>query len=293
MRILLFGKNGQLGREFQRSLPPLGEVQAFDIADLDLSDRKALVERIGDIHPHVIVNAAAYTAVDRAESEPDLAARVNAQAPQAMAEMAARLSAVFIHFSTDYVFDGEKGSAYIESDAPAPINVYGRTKWEGEQAVLRAGGAGLVFRTSWVYSLQGEGFLAKALAWSRSREVLRVVDDQIGSPTWARALAAAVTRLLADWGPEPYPAALPLRGLYHLAGKGAVSRYAWARAILDGDPQRGEQRCRSLEPARSDEFPTPARRPAYSALDCSRFERTFGFGLPDWRESLGEALAGP
>ncbi len=286
MRILIFGADGQLGWELRRLALPLGEVTALDVGELDLCDRAALAERIQAVHPGVILNAAAYTAVDRAEAEPELARQVNALAPAVMADSARRLKAVLVHFSTDFVFDGRKGAPYREDDTPNPLSVYGQTKLEGEQAVLAAGGAALVLRTSWLYSLRGAGFVSRMLALSRQQESLRAVTDQVGSPTWARLLAQVTVLALAGAAPDPYASLLEKSGIYHAAGGGCASRYEWAQAILAADPHRAEQVCRHLEPALSTEFPAPAARPAFSALDCSRFETTFNLRLPPWQETL-------
>jgi dTDP-4-dehydrorhamnose reductase len=290
MRILLFGKNGQLGSELCRSLLSLGPILAVDKDDLDLADSDSLKKFIIDSAPDVIINASAYTAVDRAESEPGLAYAINAIAPGMMARAAGDLDAVFIHFSTDYVFDGMKGSPYTEDDEPNPLNVYGRSKLEGEQLVMKAGGTALVFRTSWVYSLTGDSFLTKTLAWARQHETLRIVEDQVGSPTWARFLAGVTSALLARADHAPFRYFASRKGIYHLAGKGAVSRFEFTRQVLALDPRRTEQRCKEILPARTDEFPTPARRPLFSALDCSRFENTFGLFIADWKETLALAL---
>lgn len=286
MRVLIFGKRGQLGRELWRLTLPLGEVTALDVEDLDLCDPEALRQRITALKPQVILNAAAYTAVDRAEQEPDLAMQVNATAPGVMAETARQLKAALVHYSTDFVFDGRKGSPYVEQDAPNPLSVYGRSKLAGEQAVLRAEGAALIFRTSWVYSLPGDNFVTKVLAWSRQQETLRAVSDQVGSPTWAPLLAQMTVLVLASAASDPYGAFLERGGVYHLAGAGSASRFEWAQAILAADPRRGEQVCTRLEPALSADFPTPALRPAFSALDCTKFEQTFNMKLPPWEESL-------
>ncbi|MBE0669170.1 MAG: dTDP-4-dehydrorhamnose reductase, partial [Anaerolineales bacterium] len=202
MKILLFGKTGQLGWELNRTLAPLGEVYALGPDELDLVDLKALTQRIRDIKPQLIINASAYTAVDRAEQEPELAMLLNAHAPQVMAEAAHELHAPFIHYSTDYVFDGTKTSAYTEEDPANPLNVYGQSKWKGEQAIAQVGGAYVILRTSWVYSLRGDGFVPKVLAWARAQETLKIVTDQIGSPTWARMLAEATAATVARSIPD-------------------------------------------------------------------------------------------
>lgn len=291
MRILLFGKNGQLGSELRRSLLPLGPILAVDKDDLDLADSGTLEKFIIDSTPDVVINASAYTAVDRAESEQEQAFGINAIAPAVMAQTAGRIGAAFVHFSTDYVFDGMKGSPYREEDQPNPLNVYGKSKLEGERLVTQAGGTALVLRTSWVYSLAGDSFLTKTLGWARQHETLRIVEDQVGSPTWARLLAETTSALLARADHAPFEYLASRKGIYHLAGKGAVSRLDFTRQALALDLGRAEQRCKEVLPARTDEFPTPARRPLFSALDCSRFEDVFGLHIPGWQESLALALA--
>jgi dTDP-4-dehydrorhamnose reductase len=289
-RILLFGNKGQLGWELQRSLARLGEVVALGSRELDLAQADAVREAVRRQRPRLIVNAAAYTAVDRAESEPERALAVNGTAPAVMAEQAAALGAAIVHFSTDYVFDGAKGLPYSEGDAPHPLNAYGRSKLAGERAVEEVGGGYLVLRTSWVYSLRRESFVTKVLEWARSRRVLRIVDDQIGSPTWCRRLAEQTTAALANGMADPRAFLERRAGVYHLAGKGAVSRFDWAREILRVDPYPEEQLVEELLPARSEEFPAPAQRPRYSALDCTRAEGVLGVPLVDWREDLSLAI---
>lgn len=267
-QIMLIGKNGQLGWELQRTLATLGEVKSYDYPEIDLSKPENLRNVIRNAAPQIIVNAAAYTNVDKAESEPDLAQRVNAVAPGVMAEEARRLNAAFIHYSTDYVFDGKKGSSYVETDAPDPLNTYGKTKLEGELAVKAAGEAYLIFRTSWVFSLRQGGFVTKVLQWARQQTTLRIVDDQIGSPTWSRMLAEATAQVIAQGRNEPVEYLREKAGLYHLAGAGTASRYEWARAILELDPHREEQVVKELLPAKTSEFLTPAVRPMNTGLDC-------------------------
>ncbi|HAE85751.1 MAG TPA: dTDP-4-dehydrorhamnose reductase [Anaerolineaceae bacterium] len=290
MRILLIGKNGQLGWELQRCLAPLGEVVTYDYPEIDLGKPASLPGLVREVNPQVIVNAAAYTNVDKAESEAELARQINSVAPGVLAEEAKRLNAAFIHYSTDYVFDGRKGAPYVESDAPHPLNVYGQTKLEGEQAVQAVGGAYLVLRTSWVYSMRQGGFVTKVLQWAREQETLRVVDDQVSSPTWARMLAEATALVLAQGRSEPVDYLREKAGLYHLAGSGACSRYEWAQAILELDPKKSEQKVRQLLPAKSRQFPTPAERPLVSVLDCGKFEQAFGLQLPAWRGALKLAI---
>ena len=275
----------------ERTLAPLGEIYALGPEELNLTELDALAQRIHEVHPQVIVNASAYTAVDRAEGQVDLAMRLNAQAPAVMAEAARALNAVLIHFSTDYVFDGEKDSAYTEDDPTNPLNVYGQSKLSGEQAIVEAGCVYVILRTSWVYSLRGDSFVSKTLAWARQQETLRIVSDQVGSPTWARMLAEITAALLAQSLPAPQEYFSTRSGVYHLGGSGSVSRLDLARAILRLDPRADEQKVRNLEAASTADFPTPARRPLRTSLDCSRFETTFGLRLPNWEDSLRLAMS--
>ncbi len=291
-KILIFGKTGQLGWELERTLAPLGEIYAFGSRELDLTDLSALAHKIHDLRPQIIINASAYTAVDRAEVQPDLAMLLNAHAPGVMAEAARTLNAVFIHYSTDYVFDGKKTSPYSEDDLTAPLNVYGQSKLKGEQAISQVGGAYILLRTSWVYSLRGDGFVSKILSWARSQETMKIVTDQVGSPTWARMLAETTMAMIARGFPDVMEYFSAKSGLYHLGGSGGVSRFDFTRAILEFDPHPEEQKVKKLEPALTIDFPTPACRPLFTPLDCSRFERTFGLQLPDWKDVLRLAIKG-
>ena len=291
MKILLFGRNGQLGSEFQKSLPKLGTVTCLDYEDVDLQDIQALQRVMHELKPNLIVNASAYTAVDRAETQQETAMTINALAPGAMAEWARKSGAVLIHYSTDYVFDGRKGSPYIESDPANPLNVYGKSKLAGEENIKQAGDAYLILRTSWFYSVGGTGFVNKVLEWARKNEKLKIVSDQISNPTWARELAKATFNLVSAHRGNLQDVMKERRGLYHLAGSGYASRYEWTKQILANDPDRTEQLVRSIEPVSSDAFPTPALRPLFSALDCSKFKDTFDLSLPNWRDSLRTAMA--
>jgi len=286
MKIVLIGKNGQLGWEFQQRLPALGEVIAFGRSELNVSDPGSVQTILTNLKPDLIINASAYTEVDRAEKETELAMRINSEAPGVMAETARKLGAVFVHYSTDYVFDGENEHPYKEDDPVNPLNVYGKSKLLGEQNIQQAEAASLIIRTSWVYSLRGNGFVNKVLAWSRRNKVLKIVNDQIGCPTWAGSLAGTTVNVLAAYGTGLLEAIQQTRGIYHLAGDGYASRYEWAQAILANDPNRTEQLVETLEPVSSAEFPTPAQRPLFSALDCSKFKQVFEQQLPPWRETL-------
>jgi dTDP-4-dehydrorhamnose reductase len=290
MNILLLGKYGQLGWELRRALAPAGHVTALDYPEIDLADESRAREMVRAHQPEVIVNATAYTAVDRAESEPELAMAINARAPGLLAEEALLLGVPLIHYSTDYVFDGNKGSPYLESDTPNPLGVYGLSKLEGERFIQEVGGDALILRTSWVYSLRRDSFVTKVLQWSRQQPVLRLVSDQVSNPTWARMLAEATAMLLVKGG-EHWREWLGERtGLYHLAGSGYASRLEWAQAILSLDPKKEEQVTKEILPALTADFPTPAQRPLFSALNCTLFMNTFGLHLPDWQLALQLAM---
>ena len=292
MKILLLGKNGQIGWELQRTLTPLGEVVALGSDEVDLAHVQQIRELLRREQPEVIVNAAAYTAVDGAEQEPELATAVNSTAPGVMAEEALKLGAALIHYSSDYVFDGKKGNLYVESDLPNPLSQYGRSKMVGEKAIEQAGGNYLILRTSWVYDLRRENFVTKVLKWARSHRDLRIADDQFGSPTWSRALAEITALVLAKGRDDVRGWLQERKGIYHLAGKGAASRFDWAVAILELDPGRGDRARKQVQPAKAKEFPTAARRPAYSALSCDRFEEVFGLQMPRWQDALALAMSG-
>ena len=286
--ILLIGKNGQLGWELQRTLATLGELSVVDFPEIDLENPKSVCNLIRQIRPQVVVNAAAYTAVDKAETEQERARKINALAPGILAEETRKLNAIFVHYSTDYVFDGNKGSPYVEEDVPNPLNFYGRSKLEGERLVHQAGGTFLILRTSWVYSLRQQGgFVNKVMQWARQQETLRVVSDQVANPTWARLLAEITAQVLARGVDYIHGRT----GLYHLAGSGFASRFEWARAILDVDPARAEQTVNSLLPAESVDFPTPATRPLFSALNCDSFHNKFDLRLPNWKDTLTLAMS--
>ena len=291
MKIVLFGKNGQLGWEFQRLLPILGEVISLDREELDLCDLKKVEQTLTNLRPDLVINASAYTDVDGAERDIDLAMKINGLAPGVMAETSRKLGAAFIHYSTDYVFDGRKNAAYAENDKTHPLNIYGKSKLAGEENIRQAGDAYLILRTSWVYSMRGNSFVNKVIRWSRQNKTLKVVNDQISGPTWARALAEVTGFLIAQNKEDFHKNIFERRGVYHLAGSGFTSRYEWARQILANDPESPEQITAAVEPASSADFPTPAARPLFSALDCSRFEEAFGLRLPDWSSTLQLAMA--
>jgi len=291
MNILLLGNTGQLGWELERTLAPLGEVWGLDYPEIDLTRLESVRRLVEARRPHLIVNATAYTAVDRAESEPEIALAINGRAPGILAQAAQTLRIPIIHYSTDYVFDGQKGSAYIETDLPNPLGVYGSSKLAGEKAVQQVDGAYLILRTSWVYSLRRPSFVTKVLEWSRRQPVLKMVTDQVANPTSARMLAGVTAQLLARSTPDSYGWLKERRGIYHLAGSGTASRLEWAEAILRNDPHPQQQVVERIEPALTSDFPSPAQRPLYSALNCNLFRGTFGLSLPDWRTALQLSMA--
>ena len=276
MRILLTGATGQVGWELRKTLAPLGEVKFFDRFGLDLADTPPLVATVRALQPEVIVNAAAYTAVDKAEAERDLAFAVNATAPRVLAEEAKRIGALLVHYSTDYVFDGEKGSPYVESDPTHPISAYGESKLAGEQAIAKSGCRHLILRTSWVYGPRGRNFYLTMLRLAKERPELKVVDDQVGAPTSSLEIARATAALLAKGA----------QGLYHMTAAGETTWCGFARAIL-----KGAGIATPVAPIRTEDYPTPAKRPRNSRLDCSRLRADFGVALAPWEEGLAEVNA--
>ena len=292
MRILIFGKNGQVGWELRRTLAPLGAIMALGREDVDLTSPAQLRAAIDAAAPDMIVNAAAYTAVDQAESDARTAWAVNAEAPGLMASQAARRGALFVHYSTDYVFDGSKREAYREDDPVRPLGVYGESKLAGERQVLESGARAFVLRTSWVYGLRGRNFFMTMLRLMRERDELSIVDDQFGAPTWSRDIAQA-TALLAARVSGPWRAGAPedVHGLYHFSAAGETTWYGFTREILRLANQHGRELDVDLKPITTAEYPTAAERPAYSVLSSERLGRVLGIHAPDWRESLANCVA--
>ncbi|MCS7091298.1 MAG: dTDP-4-dehydrorhamnose reductase [Verrucomicrobiota bacterium] len=286
-RILLLGCRGQVGWELQRALAPLGMVVARDYPEVDLAQVDQLVTLVRETNPDVIVNAAAYTAVDRAEQEPEKARLINAVAPARLAALARERRSWLVHYSTDYVYDGSKRTPYEESDPPCPLNVYGQTKLEGDLAITTSGCPFLIFRLCWVYGTRGHNFLLTIQRLARERETLRVVADQIGSPTWSRWIAETTAQALGQVLAQPDPGRWS--GIYHLRAAGQTSWHGFARRIVDLMPV-AERRCREVVPIRSEEYPSPARRPAWSVMSCEKLWRTFRLALPDWETGLLQAL---
>ncbi|KAE9638979.1 dTDP-4-dehydrorhamnose reductase [Pseudomonas sp. PB103] len=291
MKILLLGKNGQVGWELQRSLAPVGELIALDrhpVGSLsgDLSDLDALRATIRQVKPDVIVNAAAYTAVDKAESDIELADRVNGLATQVMAQEAATLGAWLIHYSTDYVFSGEGLTPWRETDAVSPVNHYGASKLAGEQAIVASGCKHLIFRTSWVYAARGNNFAKTMLRLAKDREILGVIADQIGAPTGAELIADVTAQAIGQVLLRP-----ELAGLYHLAAAGEVSWHGYASHVIDFAKANGEALAvTAINPIDTTAYPTPARRPLNSRLDTQKLRDNFSLHLPDWQSGVTRML---
>lgn len=301
MKILLTGISGQVGWELQRSLMTVGDVICVGRNELDLCRYETIPSIIREIKPDLIVNPAAYTAVDKAELEPDLAMSINSVAPGILAEEAKRLGAAIIHYSTDYVFDGDQSTPYKENDPTSPQSVYGKTKLAGEKAIQAVGVDHLIFRTSWVYGLRGKNFLLTMQRLAKEREEVRVVDDQIGSPTWSRMIAEVTAHIIAQISGQmviqgaSYLADFMTEkgGIYHLSSAGKTSWYGFAKAILTdkfADDQYGRYKLQRLVPISTPEYPTPAARPGYSLLDNQKLFDTFGLKLSDWQQVLRLAL---
>ncbi len=303
MKLLLTGATGQVGWQLVRTLAPLGEVVAPSRAELDLSDPDRAAHFVRELQPDVIVNAAAYTAVDKAESEAELVQTVNAVAPGRMAQELVRSGGLMIYYSTDYVFDGAKAGPYSEDDATGPLNEYGRSKLTGEQAIAASGCAHIILRTSWVYDTRGTNFLRRVLTTARERHELRMVDDQHGAPTWARAIAEATAAIVAILKTARVGGSgtFPKTGIYHLTAAGSATWAGFAEAILeiydellawpaDSGEFSGPLLAKRVVPIASSEFKAAARRPANSRLSNAKIERDFGVRLPDWKHLLRLAM---
>ena len=285
--ILLFGKVGQVGWELRRTLAPLARVTCIDYPDVDFTRSDSVRGAITAAAPDVIINAAAYTAVDKAESELALATQINADAPGIMAEEARKRGALLVHYSTDYVFDGTKTTPYVETDVPNPLGAYARTKHAGDEAIRAAGCDHLIFRLCWVYGARGANFMLTMQRLAREREKLRVVADQVGCPTWSRMIAETTAQsLLQVRQPDD---ARRLSGTYHLCSSGQTSWHGFAKAIIDLMPPE-TRKCREVEAITTADYPTPTKRPAYSVMSAAKLERAFGLRLPDWHDSLRQVV---
>lgn len=294
--ILLTGGSGQLGRELLRALAPLGTVVSPARAEMDLADEASVREKIREIRPRWIVNPAAYTAVDKAESEPDLAYAINAKAVRVIGEEASALAARVIHYSTDYVFHGTGDTPYVETDATEPLSVYGASKLSGEKLLAETGAAYCIFRTSWVYGSYGKNFLLTILKAAREQERLRVVDDQHGAPTWSRDLAKMTAHVIERVEALTVGGALDettsgWAGIYHAAAAGETTWYGFAAEAARLERERHPaMKLAELDAITTAEYPTPAKRPANSRLSCEKLALTFGWKMMDWRESLREVM---
>jgi len=280
-KILIFGRVGQVGWELRHKLACLGQVSSVDFPEIDFSKPGTIRDAIRAAEPNVIVNAAAYTAVDKAEATPEPAWALNATGPAVIAEEAKRLGAVMVHYSTDYVYDGSKQGPWVETDAPGPLNVYGKTKLAGDEAIAAAGGDYLILRTSWVYGARGANFLLTMLRLAKERPELRIVDDQAGSPTTSECIAQATADILAQVLSPRGEGMAGRSGVYHLTNSGATTWFGFAKAFLSRLPA-----CPKLAPITTSEYPVPAKRPVNSVLSCERLAETFGVRMPSWEHAL-------
>ena len=301
LRLLITGANGQVGWHLQRTLAPLGEILAIDVEQVDLTDLDAVTRAVREFAPDIVANAAAYTAVDKAESEPELARAINVAAPARIAEECARSGALMIHYSTDYVYDGSKSGPYEENDATGPLSVYGQTKLEGDQAIVASGCAHIILRTTWVYDIRGKNFLRTVLRLAREKEELRMVGDQYGAPTWARGLAESTAIILARSLERRSVTGAWHSGLFHLTAAGQTSWAGFAQAILedydtllDWPAETGEfggpLKAKRVVAITTEQYQTPARRPRNSVLSNAKVQAAFGIALPDWRSLLRLAM---
>jgi len=294
LKILLIGEKGQLAWELIRTLMPVGEVVSVDYPQFDISDKTQITDTVKAVAPDIVINASAYTNVDLAETEKEKAMAINADGPGWLAAACASKRIPLVHYSTDFVFDGTKKTPYVETDQPNPLNVYGLSKLKGEQAIQNETDAALIFRLAWLYSMRGNSFVTKFLEWAKSYETIRVVDDQIGNPTWARfvaevtasVLSQAITaeKLLYDWFAER-------NWIYHLTSGGEASRYDWACEIYKNTPNKENLLVKEIKPAKTADFPAAAQRPAYSSLNCKKMESIFKMHVPIWKDQLANCLS--
>ncbi len=289
--ILITGANGQVGWELQRTLASFGRIIAIDREQLDLCQPDAIRQFVRECQPDIIINPAAYTAVDKAESEPDLAMAVNGVAPGIFAEEAKKLGALLVHYSTDYVFDGSKPTPYSETDAPNPQSVYGKTKLAGDEAINASGCKHLILRTSWVYGVHGANFVQTVLRLARERSELRIVADQFGAPTWAHLLANSTALILQRWQHQNFDSSLS--GVYHLTAGGRTNWHQYAEEIVRLARQYDEalnQKPLTIQPIATHEYPLPAKRPANSVLSTDKIKQAFNLRLPEWQDDLAECV---
>jgi dTDP-4-dehydrorhamnose reductase len=290
-KILILGQQGQVAWELQVALATLGKVTVWGSQELDLAHPDRIQERVRALEPNIIVNAAAYTAVDKAEQEPELCHAINAIAPGVLAELARASRALLVHYSTEYVFDGTKTSPYLETDSPNPLGVYGASKLAGERAMIQADCAHLILRTTWVYGNRGKNFLLTILRLAAERPELKIVADQVGAPTWSKSIAIATSQIVAHCGDRDLST---VRGIYNLSAAGKTSWHGFASEIVDRYrtqfPDRQLQ-VRDIIPIPASDYPTPAQRPAYSVLDNSKVLADFGVQLPAWDLSLEQLFA--
>ena len=289
-RILILGSRGQVGRELQRTFAGAGELICGDRKTVDLANGDKVRQFVRSVEPDLILNAAAYTAVDRAESEPELAAAMNTECPRILAEEASRLGCLLVHYSTDYVFDGSKAGPWVETDTPNPLNVYGVTKLAGEDAMRQIGGKYLIFRTSWVYGPHGKNFLLTMLRLGRERDLLTIVDDQIGAPTTSAEIADATRKVVQGVLAGQYGEASGWAGVYHMTCAGSTTWYGFAKEIFNHAEGESGNRAPELRPIPSSDYPTPARRPRNSVLSNAKLRERFGVQLADWTTALDRCM---
>ena len=291
MKVVVLGSGGQVGRALLGAVGLFADVVAFDRGSLDVGDLAAVRAVVRRERPQVVVNASAYTDVDGAERDEAGATRVNADAVAVLGEECMAIRAGLVHYSTDFVFDGAASRPYAEDDPTGPLNAYGRSKLAGENALVAMQAPAMIFRTAWVYTLGRKSFVSAILRLARERETLRIVADQVGSPTFAWDLAGATALFLFGARSDAYAKFDAQRSVYHLAGGGATSRFELARAVIELDPKKSEHRVQHLEPIATSEYPLPALRPPYTPLDCAKARAALGIALPEWRASLARALA--
>jgi dTDP-4-dehydrorhamnose reductase len=291
LKVVLLGNEGQLGSALQGTLGCFAQVVGFDRSTLDVGDPDRLRAMLRAERPECVVNASAYTNVDDSEKDEAAATRVNGDAVAVLGEECKSLRAGLVHYSTDFVFDGKSPRAYREEDPTGPLGAYGRSKLAGERALLAVDAPAIVLRTAWVYSVGRKSFVSAILRLAREREVLRIVADQVGNPTFAGDLAVATSVLVFAMRGDVHGGIDAVRGVYHLAGAGTTSRFELARAVVDLDPRKNEHRVKRVDPIKTEEYPLPAARPAFAPLDCEKAWDKLGVRLPDWRETLARALS--